>query len=252
MLLIFLISCLWFLPNVFCQHDLNFYPNRSGIVHLFEWKFNDIADECENYLGPNGYAGVQTSPVHEPIDRKSFVWWQRYQPVSYMIFSHSGTKEDLADMIQRCNDSGIRIYIDVVFNHMASVNEGFIGLNGTEFDASNLDFPGVPYNSSDFNEKCTIENYQNAVNIRDCYLLDLPDLNQTKLYVREKIREALDELIDMGVAGFRFDAVKHMWPADVQAIYSSMKNLSETYFPIGSRPFIYQEVIDSGDGVISK
>lgn len=41
------------------QLNPNFYPNRSGIVHLFEWKFNDIARECETYLSSHGFAGVQ-------------------------------------------------------------------------------------------------------------------------------------------------------------------------------------------------
>ena len=31
------------------------------IVHLFEWKYDDIAKECERFLGPNGYAAVQVS-----------------------------------------------------------------------------------------------------------------------------------------------------------------------------------------------
>lgn len=35
----------------------NFVPGRSVIVHLFEWKWKDIALECERFLGPNGYAG---------------------------------------------------------------------------------------------------------------------------------------------------------------------------------------------------
>lgn len=29
------------------------------IVHLFDWKYDDIGKECEQFLGPNGYAGVQ-------------------------------------------------------------------------------------------------------------------------------------------------------------------------------------------------
>lgn len=37
----------------------NFAPGRSVIVHLFEWKWSDVALECERYLGPNGFAGVQ-------------------------------------------------------------------------------------------------------------------------------------------------------------------------------------------------
>lgn len=40
--------------SVFGQFDPNFLDNRQGIVHLFEWKWLDIADECENFLGPKG------------------------------------------------------------------------------------------------------------------------------------------------------------------------------------------------------
>ena len=41
------------------QHDINQWPSRSVIVQLFEWKFEDIARECENVLGPKGYGAVQ-------------------------------------------------------------------------------------------------------------------------------------------------------------------------------------------------
>lgn len=44
--------------------DLNYAPGRSVMVHLFEWKWNDIALECERFLGPKGYGGVQ---VHAPF-----------------------------------------------------------------------------------------------------------------------------------------------------------------------------------------
>ena len=51
----------------------------------------------------------------------------------------------------------------------------------------------------------------------------------------------------MGVAGFRVDAVKHIWPGDLNAIFSSLNDLPTSKgFPSGSRPFIFQEVIDQG------
>ena len=37
----------------------HFVPGHDTIVHLFEWKWNDIARECEQFLGPMGYGGVQ-------------------------------------------------------------------------------------------------------------------------------------------------------------------------------------------------
>jgi hypothetical protein len=49
--------------NIHAQKDPNTLEGRSTIVHLFEWKFNDIADECERFLGPKGYAGVQVGNV---------------------------------------------------------------------------------------------------------------------------------------------------------------------------------------------
>lgn len=41
------------------QHNPNFKHNRRAIVQLFEWKFDDIANECETFLGKNNFAGVQ-------------------------------------------------------------------------------------------------------------------------------------------------------------------------------------------------
>lgn len=41
--------------------DPHFAPGRVGIVHLFEWKWNDIARECEEFLGPKSFGGVQVS-----------------------------------------------------------------------------------------------------------------------------------------------------------------------------------------------
>ncbi|KAA0203928.1 hypothetical protein HAZT_HAZT003498 [Hyalella azteca] len=45
------------------QWDSN-SDNGEVIVHLFEWKWADIAAECENFLGPKGFAGVQ---VRAPV-----------------------------------------------------------------------------------------------------------------------------------------------------------------------------------------
>jgi hypothetical protein len=34
-------------------------PGRHTLVHLFEWKWSDIAAECERFIGSKGYCGVQ-------------------------------------------------------------------------------------------------------------------------------------------------------------------------------------------------
>lgn len=48
-----------FLAIALAQKDPHYVDGRTTMVHLFEWKFNDIAKECEDFLGPMGYGGVQ-------------------------------------------------------------------------------------------------------------------------------------------------------------------------------------------------
>lgn len=39
--------------------DPHFVNGHEGIVQLFEWKYEDIANECETFLGPKKFGGVQ-------------------------------------------------------------------------------------------------------------------------------------------------------------------------------------------------
>lgn len=80
------------------------------------------------------------------------------------------------------------------------------------------------------------------VQVRDCRLVGLLDLALEKDYVRGKVADFMNKLIDMGVAGFRVDACKHMWPGDLDNVYRRLNNLNTKWFPGGSRPFIFQEV----------
>ncbi|HSK02394.1 MAG TPA: hypothetical protein VK932_14175, partial [Kofleriaceae bacterium] len=37
-----------------CEVGQGVDARRTAFVHLFEWKWSDIARECEAYLGPKG------------------------------------------------------------------------------------------------------------------------------------------------------------------------------------------------------
>ena len=67
-----------------------FFCTPQVIVHLFEWPWDAVARECEEFLGPKGYCGVQISPPMEHIQGSQ--WWTRYQPVSYKLESRSGNR----------------------------------------------------------------------------------------------------------------------------------------------------------------
>jgi alpha-amylase len=186
-------------------------------VHLFEWKWPDIANECEQVLGPAGFKAVQVSPPEEhSVQPPVYPWSERYQPVSYSIArSRSGTGAEFVDMVQRCRAVGVDIYVDAVINHMTNTPSPGVGSNGTMY--SKYDYPGL-YGPGDFHAPCTVNDYSNAANVQDCELFGLPDLNTGLPSVRQKIADYLLMLARLGVAGFRIDAAKHIQQVELDDI----------------------------------
>lgn len=76
-----------------------------------------------------------------------------------------------------------RIYVDVVFNHMTGDWSGATGTGGSSADTGSKYYPAVPYGSNDFHSTCTINNYNDADNVRNCELSGLKDLDQVHLHV---------------------------------------------------------------------
>ncbi len=185
-------------------------------VHLFEWKWTDIAPECENVLGPAGFKAVQVSPPQEHSITPSHDWSERYQPVSYSIArSRSGTGAEFTDMVNRCKAAGVDIIVDAVINHMTNFPSPGVGSNGTAY--TKYSYPGL-YTQADFHAPCAINNYQSAANVQDCELFSLPDLNTGLASVRQKIADYLALLARLGVAGFRIDAAKHIQQVELDDI----------------------------------
>ena len=213
-------------------------------VHLFEWRWADIATECENVLGPAGFKAVQISPPQEHSITPNFDWSERYQPVSYSVArSRSGTGAEFADMVDRCGLAGVDIIADAVINHMTNFPSPGVGSNGTAY--TKYEYPGL-YAPSDFHTPCALNNYQSAANVQDCELFSLPDLHTGRASVRQKIADYLLMLARMGVAGFRVDAAKHIQQVDLDSILY----LVNTTLTVEGRslPYVYLEVVGNGFG----
>lgn len=194
------------------------------------------------------------SPVQENVIVAGRPWFERYQPISHKLVTRSGNEEEFADMVRRCNAVGVRTYVDVVINHMTGVHKTNIGTGGSIAYPLERKYPAVGFNETHFNNPvCGIWNYNDRYEVRNCELVGLRDLNHTNPFVREKTVEFLNHLIDLGVAGFRVDAAKHMWPHDLEAIYKGLKPLNVAHgFEDGAFPYIVQEVIDLGGEGISR
>lgn len=219
-------------------------------VHLFEWRWPDIARECETFLGPKGYAGVQISPPSEHAVLTGFPWWQRYQTVSYTLDqSRSGTYAEFKDMVQRCKVAGVKVYADVVINHMTSGS----GTGSAGHAYTKYQYNAVPWTADDFHGACTVSNYNDAANVQLCELVGLADLRTENDAVRDRIADYLISLHIDGVAGFRIDAAKHMQPRDIDAILAKVNAAALAAQPARPLPYVFLEVINNpGEAVTAQ
>ncbi|MER5976383.1 alpha-amylase family protein [Streptomyces sp. NPDC001857] len=185
---------------------------------LFEWKFASVAKECTNTLGPAGYGYVQVSPPAEHIQGSQ--WWTSYQPVSYRIAGRLGDRTAFKTMVNTCHAAGVKVVVDTVVNHMAA--GGGTGTGGSSY--TKYDYPGL-YSSYDFDD-CTsrVGNYQDRWNVQHCELVGLADLDTGEDYVRKTVAGYLNDLLTLGVDGFRIDAAKHVDSADLAAVKSRLTN----------------------------
>uniref|UniRef100_A0A3B1JXP2 Uncharacterized protein n=1 Tax=Astyanax mexicanus TaxID=7994 RepID=A0A3B1JXP2_ASTMX len=185
---------------------------------LFEWRWADIAAECERYLAPNGFEDIVTNPVHP--------WWPEYQPISYKTCSSSSEQ------------NGIWSEVDLmhVVNLILCVRDIYVDALCTYFNANTKEFPSIPFHRLGLNDaKCNT-----GKTVVWLVLLDL----------------ALEERLRSGSADYNERSYRHgvagsEWtPASTWAWESSalFTDASITQHHNGSqwfRPFIFQEVMIS-------
>jgi len=213
-------------------------------VQLLEWRWEDVASECEMHLRSSGVDFVQVTPVTEHILGDS--WAIRYQPVSYRLETRSGTRDEFVDMVARCRAVGIHVMVDVILNHMASPyvltpksergkycgqqeeshNSSTlpcIGWNGTVF-ANRQFLHGRErvdlFQRKDFHHypgsdkvNCGIPPWNN--NLHTCDLNGLPDLDTESVKVQKMQNYFLTELFEIGVTMLRLDAASFIYPQSI-------------------------------------
>ncbi|CAK0867768.1 unnamed protein product [Prorocentrum cordatum] len=234
--------------DVYSQHCTLFGQNLV-VVHLFEWRWSDIAKECTAYLGPAGFDAVQVSPPMEHA--LGSPWFTRYQPVSYKLDSRSGTETEFIDMVRTCRNAGVSIMVDTVINHMASkvlvwpesdnIDKPF-ECDETAGPASNLKcegWSGTRYGDRHFWEgnasylpeefhhysgtvrsNCALPPWTNNRHL--CDLQGLPDLDTEQKRVVEKLTKMLARLYEIGVTMLRVDAAMLIYPVSTAQILQTL------------------------------
>lgn len=191
--------------------------DKPVIIQLFEWSWDSVASECTSFIGPAGYGFVQVSPPAEHVTGDA--WYTDYQPVSYILESKRGNRDQFASMIKTCQAAGVGVIVDTVINHMTSADSG-TGTAGSDF--THFNYPGI-YQEQDFNrDQCNgnITEYSDRFQVQNCMLRNLADLKTGSDYTQGKLAEYIDDLLSLGVDGLRVDAAKHMPAEDIGNILS--------------------------------
>ena len=166
-------------------------------------------------------------------------------------------------MINSCRQKGVRVYTNAVINHMAgdgndmyldhrnnadscihwgpkSGSDGFPWwTTGWQYQNNSytgkrpsLEFPAVPYTTSDFHCKRSLDSWSDPIKLNHGWFDGLTDLNTQKEYVRQRIADFLVCLLSIGVSGIRIDFAKYIHPTDLVAILKKIKdNLGGSELP---------------------
>jgi alpha-amylase len=222
------------------------------ILHAFDWPYAYITTNAQA-IGELGYRSVLVSPAMKScIHEDGTYWWQRYQPQDYRVIDNQlGNIQDFSEMVKALEQQGVRVYVDVVFNHMANEAHKRDDLQypcATDIKTYNDDkekyqsqalFGDLSeplFREEHFIDAFEIKNWKNHWEVQNGRIANgsedpgLPKLKASD-YVIEQQQSYLKALKKMGVKGFRIDAAKHMTIEHLQRIWT--KDITENIHVFG-------------------
>jgi len=227
------------------------------IVQLFNWKFQQITAIIPE-MATNGVRYIHVSPPTLSIDRGG-EWWAAYQPLHYFIIEGPlGSKQRFREMCGVANGYGVGIIADCVINHMADPRKAPLRYGDETILRQHPLWPtfagqyfALPesrkmlFTKEHFftHQKHKITDYDDRKEVVYGNLGTLPDLDIHHTYVRRIHAEYLKFLIELGVAGIRIDAAKHLPETYVAYIANTFLRIYGTNRPI--HPIVLCEIIAS-------
>lgn len=188
--------------------------NTETILHAWSWNFPEMARSMKE-IKDAGFTMIQTSPVQqcyspEGSGKKIFDenvtegnWYYYYQPTDWKIGnSILGSRDQMKAMMDSAAKYDIKVIVDVLPNHTAfdidAVSDDFfkaVGGRDKMFHSNGLE-PVKDYNDR---LQCTLWGSGG-----------LPDVNTENPDFQKYYMQFVNELLEMGVRGFRYDTAKHI------------------------------------------
>ena len=180
-----------------------------GIINRFDY-LNDGNVNSETSLGVQGIwlSPIFTSPSYHKYDAKDY----------YKLDWRFGTEEDLKELIELCHSRNVKLILDLAINHTSSQHEWFLQFKQARMDGDTSNPYYDYYTCVTTEEKVGGRTYQKIAGVDawfECnFSGDMPELNFDNPEVRQAMLDVAKYYMDLGVDGFRFDAVKYIYFGD--------------------------------------
>ena len=212
----------------------------NRILSLFDCPLKDVK-RLLPVIKRQGFNTVQISPLQRNKTDDTNGWWLLYQPLGFEIGNRIGTKEELNDLCLEAKKYGINIVVDAVINHVANKSDKEFLVPHPDADRELLSHREC------FKNPVQINNWDDRYQVIN-YCLGLPGLNPNNPIVQRKIIDMLNEYIDLGINGFRFDAAKSIaLPEEECSFFPNVTYSLKRWLPI-----IYGEVLFADNELIEK
>jgi len=187
------------------------YGDLRGLINRFDY-LNDGNMNSEKSLGVQGIwlSPIFTSPSYHKYDAKDY----------YQIDWRFGTQEDLKELADLCKQRNVKLILDLAINHTSDQHPWFQQFKQARIDGNTED----PYYN--YYACVTTAEKQNGVTYQkiggaDCWYecnfsSQMPELDYDNPEVRQAMLDVAKYYMELGVDGFRFDAVKYIYYGDTE------------------------------------
>lgn len=201
-----------------------------------------------DYIKDTGFNGlwmlpVFTSPSYHKYDASNY----------YEIDPQYGTMQDLQDLLTTAHTKNIKVILDLVLNHCATNNPLYT--NWLTQVQRKVRGETLSDEEDKIAESFSYETYSGSESVRSGYhqvaeaggkkiavecrfTSSMPEFNFDSEYVRQYFKDVIKYYVDMGVDGFRCDAVRYLYYGNPEKNYEALsyfasyaKSLkADTYF----------------------
>ena len=182
----------------------------EGIIKRLDY-LNDGNVDSDDSLHVQGIwlSPIFKSPSYHKYDAQDY----------YQIDEDFGTMNDLKELIKKAHDVNVKVILDLAINHTSNYHQWFIEFTNahrnkdtqnkyydyyvhvTETEKQkNHSYCQIPYTDDEYYE-CNFSS-------------DMPELNYDNEEVRKEVLDIARYYLELGIDGFRFDAIKYIYYLD--------------------------------------